>query len=74
MRRALAVSLVCAALAWAPLLAQEERIPARQLLDAIREDLVQLRFEKALAGIEALLAEPGMSESELAEALASVRT
>jgi hypothetical protein len=68
MSRALAVSLICIALASAPLPAQEEA-PARQLLDAIREDLVELRFEKALAGIEALLAEPGMTEAELAEAL-----
>jgi len=43
--------------------------PARDLLDAIREDLVNLRFESALAAIEALLGRPGMSEAERAEAL-----
>jgi tetratricopeptide (TPR) repeat protein len=42
---------------------------SRDLLDAIREDLVNLRFEKALAAIEALLGAPGMSEAERAEAL-----
>lgn len=41
----------------------------RDLLDAIREDLVSLRFEKALAAIEALLGQPGMTEAERAEAL-----
>lgn len=43
--------------------------PSRDLLDSIREDLVNLRFERALAAIEALLGEPGMSEAERAEAL-----
>lgn len=43
--------------------------PVRTLLDSIRDDLVELRFEKALAAIEALLGEPGMSEAERAELL-----
>jgi hypothetical protein len=49
----------------------ETRAPAgpRDLLDTIREDLVQLRLEKALAGIEALLADPGLQEAERQEAL-----
>jgi hypothetical protein len=68
MRTALVASVICIALAWAPLSAQEEQ-QARQLLDAVREDLVQLRFEKALAGIEALLGETGMTAAERAEAL-----
>ena len=40
----------------------------RSLLDSIRDDLVALRFEKALAAISALLAEPGMGTAEQAEA------
>ncbi len=61
--------LLCLILmAWTPGVAQGDET-ARELLDAIREDLVELRFEKALAGIEALLGEPGMSEAERAEAL-----
>jgi tetratricopeptide (TPR) repeat protein len=52
-----------------PAQASREAPPARNLLDAIREDLVNLRFESALAAIEALLARPGMSEAERAEAL-----
>jgi tetratricopeptide (TPR) repeat protein len=40
---------------------------ARERLDAIREDLVQLQLEKALAAIEALLAVP-LHEEELVEA------
>lgn len=46
--------------------AQED---ARRSLDAIHDDLVQLRFEKALAGIEALLGEPTLDEADRAEAL-----
>jgi hypothetical protein len=42
---------------------------ARELLDAVREDLVELRFEKALAGIAALLGDPSMSEAEKVEVL-----
>lgn len=62
------ILLLLLMLGWAPGVAQEEE-GSRELLDAIREDLVELRFEKALAGIEALLGEPGMSEAERAEAL-----
>ena len=43
--------------------------PVRELLDAVREDLVELRFEKALAAIAAILGDPGMSEAEKAEVL-----
>jgi hypothetical protein len=68
MSKVLAVFLICSAMVSAPLCAQDEQ-PARQLLDAVREDLVELRFEKALAGIEALLGETGMSQAERAEAL-----
>jgi len=68
MRKALAASLICTVLASAPFFAREQE-PARQLLDAVRDDLVELRFEKALAGIEALLGETGMTEAERAEAL-----
>jgi len=42
---------------------------ARLLLDAIRDDLVGLRFEEALAAIEALLGEPELNEAEQGEAL-----
>jgi tetratricopeptide (TPR) repeat protein len=63
-----AILLLLLLMAWTPGVAQEDET-ARELLDAIREDLVELRFEKALAGIEALLGEPGMSEAERAEAL-----
>jgi len=41
----------------------------RPLLDAIRTDLVELRFEKALAGIDALLGQPDLGEVERGEAL-----
>jgi hypothetical protein len=41
----------------------------RQLLDSIRDDLVQMHFDEALAGIEALLGRPGMTQAERAEAL-----
>jgi hypothetical protein len=40
----------------------------RLLLDAVRDDLVGLRFEEALAAIEALLGDPGLSEAGRAEA------
>jgi hypothetical protein len=48
---------------------EAESTESRERLDAIHDDLVNLRFEKALAGIEALLSRPGLSESERAEAL-----
>ncbi|MCP3980482.1 MAG: PDZ domain-containing protein [bacterium] len=48
--------------------ASEPPVP-RELLDTIRHDMVELRFEKALAGIEALLGNPGMNEDERAEVL-----
>lgn len=41
----------------------------RQLLDAIREDLVGLRFEKALAALEPLMVSPALSEEERVEAM-----
>ncbi len=49
----------------------EEQPPdaAASALDAIHEDLVELRFEKALASIEALLGDTSLSESRRAEAL-----
>jgi len=46
----------------------QEDPASRELLDAIREDLVQLRFEKALAALEPLLTRPGLSEDERVEA------
>ena len=42
---------------------------ARLLLDAIRDDLVGLRFEEALAAIEALLGQPSLSQIDRGEAL-----
>jgi hypothetical protein len=70
----LAALLACVVVAgWGLAAAQDAPSTAkpatRDLLDAIREDLVNLRFEKALAAIEALLGEPGMSEAERAEGL-----
>jgi hypothetical protein len=41
----------------------------RPLLDAARDDLVGLEFEKALAAIEALLGRPDLNEAARAEAL-----
>jgi len=48
-----------------------ENVPAtpRELLDAIRDDLVALRFEKALAALESLVTSPSLSEDELVEAM-----
>ncbi len=43
--------------------------PAGARLAALQEDLVQLRFEKALAGIEELLGEPSLAEEDRADAL-----
>jgi len=49
--------------------AVEERVPSeRDLLDTIRGDLVELRFESALAAIEALLGKPGMAPEDVFEA------
>jgi len=53
----------------APVDAEAEATQARERLDAIHDDLVNLRFEKALAGIEALISEPRLSEGDRAEAL-----
>lgn len=47
----------------------EEETLARRTLDAVHEDLVALRFEKALATIETLLAEPGLAQGDRIEAL-----
>lgn len=44
-------------------------VTTRELLDAIREDLVALRFEKALAALEPLLTRPSLSRDERVEAL-----
>ena len=41
----------------------------RELLDAIREDLVGLRFEKALAALEPLVVSPALTEEERIEAM-----
>ena len=41
----------------------------RMLLDVIRDDLVGLRFEEALAALEALLGEPDLSTADRGEAL-----
>ena len=41
----------------------------RELLDAIRDDLVALRFEKALAALEPLMTSPSLSEDERVEAM-----
>jgi len=41
----------------------------RELLDSVREDLVQMHFDEALAGLEALLGRPGMTQAERAEGL-----
>jgi len=81
-RTILAVACLAVASLWAVAhaettaseVAQAEEGPAstrsaRLLLDAVRDDLVGLRFEEALAAIEALLGEPGLSEAERGEAL-----
>lgn len=46
-----------------------EPTPARARLAALQDDLVQLRFEKALAGIEELLGEPSLAEEDRVDAL-----
>ncbi len=46
-----------------------ERDSIRRSLDSIRDDLVDLRFESALAAIEALVGASSMSETEQAELL-----
>jgi hypothetical protein len=61
----LAVSLT----AVVPAAVAQESEDNRQLLDSIREDLVQMHFDEALAGIEALLGRPGMTQAERAEGL-----
>jgi tetratricopeptide (TPR) repeat protein len=43
--------------------------PFRERLESIREDLVDLRFEQALAALETVLADPALSEDERAETL-----
>jgi hypothetical protein len=81
-RITLAVAWLVAASLWAmaqaptpaPEAAPSDEAPAspqsvRLLLDAVRDDLVGLRFEEALAAIEALLGEPGLSEAERGEVL-----
>ena len=40
----------------------------RELLESIRDDLIQLRFEKALAALEPLLLRSGLSDDERIEA------
>jgi hypothetical protein len=57
-----------------PCLAQEELAPIaesaeREALDAIHRDLIELRFEEALAGVEALLGSNQLSSNDRAEAL-----
>jgi hypothetical protein len=44
-------------------------VPTRQLLDAIRTDLVELRLEHALAAIETLLGDPSLAPADRLEAL-----
>ena len=44
--------------------AADETTTPRQLLDAIRVDLVELRFEKALAALEPLLTSPTLTYTE----------
>ncbi|NIO59284.1 MAG: hypothetical protein GTO33_08065 [Acidobacteria bacterium] len=48
-----------------------ESAPAttRELLDSIREDLVELRFEKALAALAPLVTSPVLTEEERVEAM-----
>jgi len=48
---------------------QAARATPRELLDAIRDDLVALRFEKALAALEPLVTSPSLSADERVEAL-----
>ena len=83
MRRLAPILLPFALLAWvaAPwIVAQEpeeapqpappvEATPSRELLDTIREDLVALRFEKALAALESLVTSPSLSDDERIEAM-----
>ena len=47
----------------------QEPEDSRQLLDSIRDDLVQMHFNEALAGIEALLGRAAMTRAERAEGL-----
>ena len=49
--------------------AEPERSASRAALDAIRDDLVGLEFEKALAAIESFLARPELDEVDRAEAV-----
>jgi tetratricopeptide (TPR) repeat protein len=49
--------------------AREGSADMRDLLDSVRDDLVEMRFDKALAAIEALLGQPGMTQAERGEAL-----
>jgi len=68
--RCIGVILVSVALvaSTAATIAQDSQ-DSRELLDSIREDLVQMHFDEALAGIEALLGRPGMTQAERAEGL-----
>lgn len=61
------VAALCALLCLArPIAAQEA---ATQALDAIRADLSQRRFERALTSIKKLLADPALGEDERVQAL-----
>jgi len=65
----LALGLVCAAIA--PVVAQEaeQSGETREMLDSIRDDLVQMRFDEALIAIESFLGRRGLSEGQRGEAL-----
>ena len=53
-----------------PAQAPEARTPeVRESLDRIRESLVQMHFDEALAAIEAVLARPALTETERGDAL-----
>src|SRR5262245_53025672 len=63
MMRTFSTFVLACVLATAPLLAQDVS------LDAVREDLDALRFEKALQAIDDILSSPGISEATRVEAL-----
>ncbi len=63
------VLLVALGLAIGPTGAQEGETSGRGRLDAIREQLVEARFENALSAIDRLLDDPALSGAERGEAL-----
>ena len=65
LRRQFPIALLLAALALPSVAQDAEALTER--LDSIREDLVELRFEKALAALQTLLGDPRMSPTDRTE-------